>query len=148
MYRYRFKCSDEDRVRAHIERRISSDVPDVMGIFNSKFYKKGIHFKLCGEYICGFYLPRDAKPKTGSNASPFRVCFRGRFIKKENETVFEVYIYPRLVELFLLSFILVGFALTGKVMGFALAAVGNCFVLSQYGKMIKETASEISLLFV
>lgn len=36
--------------------------------------------------------------------SPIRVCFLGEFVEEENDLFFDVYIYPRIVEILFLIF--------------------------------------------
>lgn len=89
-------------MRAFIERRITADTPCGKGMFGRDLYGEGVHFRSCGKFVGGFYL--DMSEAETIRGTPLRACFKGRFVKKNNEMFFEGHIYPRMHEVLILLF--------------------------------------------
>ena len=85
-----------------INQIIANDSPSGKSIFGGDLYKSGVHFKVCEEKIKGFFLAESENES--HRGAPIRVCFSGEFVEEENDLFFDVYIYPRIVEILLLIF--------------------------------------------
>ena len=92
MFRYQFNCSDEDAVRDEIDRRYYSDRPTGKTVWGIVTHSGGAHFTENDKRIRGYYIQEDESPD--DRYLPFRVYFRGRFRRREDRTVFTVWIYP------------------------------------------------------
>lgn len=139
MFKYRFICSDEGQIRSDIERRISNDLPCGKGLFGIDLFEQGIHFRECGDCVKGFYLAEsEAEAHRGA---PIRVSFKGRFTNEKDEPLFEVCIYPRIIELLFLIFAFLFLSVAGKILGFVIAVAVLLFFAKGYSDMIKETVA-------
>lgn len=143
MFRYRFECEDENLTRS-VMATMQSD--SVSGLFGSRIYDSGIHFTSFGKKIKGFYTNESEFDDTpgrerSARSSPIRVCFTGRFVNKNGKCFFELSIYPRLLEVFL---ILGGYGLTAVVdwTAFAFATVLLLLISFFYLKNIIRCAEE------
>lgn len=138
MFKFRFECSDEARVRANFEHLMLQDIPCGKGILGDDLLRRGVHLIECGEQIKGFYI--DRSEDECAKGSPLRVSFHGKFAMKANQTVFEVYIYPQLLEflLILVAYILISIA--ASLSGFLFSTVVFILFMVGYYKSIKETA--------
>ena len=102
MFKYRFACKNKDNIFFAINQIIANDLPSGKSIFGGDLYKSGIHFEICEEKIKGFFLAESENES--HRGAPIRVCFSGEFVEEENDLFFDVYIYPRIVEILLLIF--------------------------------------------
>lgn len=139
MLKFQFKCSEQERVRAEFENMMLCDTPCGKGIFGNHLWKRGIHFKECGERISGFYIQESENE--GMRGSPLRVCFRGRFLKKGDGTVLEVYIYPRWIECLLLLLAAVSVSLLADMFGMILSIIVFSIFMVGYMVSIKNTVA-------
>ena len=102
VFKYRFPCLCEEETRALFENRMLNDAPCGKGLFGTDLWRQGLHFTECGERIKGFYLPEHECNST--RGSPIRTTFFGKFVKDGDNTFFEVYIYPRVIEIIFIIF--------------------------------------------
>ena len=102
MFKYRFSCTNENDILFHINQIITNDLSCGKTWWGSDLYKSGIHFQECSDRINGFYLAESENESY--NGSPIRVCFSGKFVEEENTLFFDVYIYPRIIEILFLIF--------------------------------------------
>ena len=100
--------------------------------------RSGIHFKECGEKIKGFYISESESE--GTRGSPLRVSFVGRFIKKGDKQIFEVLIYPRMVEFLFILIAYISISIAAELIGFVVSTVIFAVFMIGYFKGIKETA--------
>ena len=139
MLKFQFECSDEKRVRADFEHMMIRDTPCGKGIWGNDLLRSGIHFKECGDKIKGFYIV--GSESEGTRGSPLRVSFAGRFIKKGDKRIFEVLIYPRMVELLLVLIAYISISIAAELIGFVVSTVIFAVFMIGYCKAIKETAN-------
>ena len=135
--RHRFSCSNEKIVRDTFENMMLRDLPKGKGIFGQNLYGQGIHLEECGKRIKGFYV--HCSEVESARSSPARVSFRGRFVKKKDKTVFEVYVYPRLIEIVFLLFVYVSVSIVADFVGFLLFTVVFVMATVGYARDMKET---------
>lgn len=138
MFKFRFACSNEEQVRAMFENMKLQDSSHARSTFGFRLWRRGLHITECGESVKGFYVPEH--DWSGSRGSPIRASFRGRFVKKGNDTFFEVCIYPRIPEI---AFLIMVYASSMSIA----EPIGACFLTfifllfcCGYYKNIKEAA--------
>lgn len=137
MLKFRYRCTDENRVREGFEAMMLRDRPCAKELFGYR-YLKGIHFRECGERIVGFYVTQSETFTRGGAST--RISFRGRFMKKNGETFFEVYIYPEAIPFLLFLSVYVSIsAVVDRVGFFFVTAIFIAFMIG-YIKGVKETA--------
>ena len=124
MFKYRFACSNKDNILFAINQIIANDSPCGKSIFGGDLYKSGIHFEICEEKIKGFFLAESENES--HRGAPIRVCFSGEFAEEENDLFFDVYIYPRIVEILLLIFAFIFLSFFGKATGVIISVVVLC----------------------
>ena len=139
MFKFRFKCSDEGRVRTAFENNKFYDRPAGKGIFGNDLQDKGIHFKECGKQIKGFYISESEAEAT--KGAPIRVEFNGCFIKREDGTFFEVYIYPKPMEFLLVLIAYIILSLASGLFGFLFSTLIFIGFMYVYICNIKETVN-------
>ena len=136
--KFQFECSDEKRVRADFENMMLRDAPCGKGIWGNDLLRSGIHFKECGEKIKGFYISESERE--GTRGSPLRVSFVGRFIKNGDKQIFEVLIYPKMVEFLFILIAYISISIATELIGFVVSTVIFAIFMIGYFKGIKETA--------
>ena len=139
MLKFQFECSDEERIRTDFENMMFRDTPCGKGIWGNDLLRSGIHFSKCGEKIKGFYLTESENE--GMRGSPLRVSFCGRFVKKGDKCIFEVFIYPRLVEFLFILFTYVSISVVAELIGFLFSTVILIIFMLAYIKAIKKTVA-------
>ena len=139
MLKFQFECSDEKSVCADFENIMLRDTPRGKGIWGNDLLRSGIHFIECGEKIKGFYSTESENE--GTRGSPLRVSFRGKFVKKGDKCIFEVFIYPRLVEFLLILFAYVSISIVAELTGFLFSTVILIIFMLGYIKAIKEAVA-------
>ena len=145
MFKYRFFCTDKSDVLFRINQTIANDLPCGKTLWCSDLYKSGIHFQEYGDRINGFYL---AEPENESQKGlPIRVCFSGKFVEEENNLFFDVYIYPRIIEVLFLIFAFILLSFFGKIMGFVISLVVLCLFGKGYIDMMKDTYNNFNEIF-
>ena len=97
MLKLRFLCSDENDIRWVVNQKMTNDFTERKSIWGFDLYRAGIHFTKCNEVIKGFYL--DESESESIWTLP-RVSFTGRFVRKDDNLFFDIYIYPRIIEFF------------------------------------------------
>ena len=137
MFKYRFICSNENDIRSTIRQMSFNDFPCGKSIFGGDLYRSGIHFQSCDDVIKGFYL--DQSEDEIHRGSPIRVSFKGYFVREDDNLVFELFIYPRIIELLLLIYVFLFVCVVGEIIGFILTTVILFFFAKGYYNMIKET---------
>lgn len=145
MFKFMFVCADKDEILFHINQIIMNDLPCGKSIFGNDLYKSGIHFQECDDKIKGFYIAESENES--HKGSPIRVCFTGKFIDDTENLFFGVHIYPRVMEFLLLIFAFLFLSITGKVIGFIIAAVVLSFFIKGYYDMMKETYHILNRIF-
>ncbi len=138
MLKFQFECSDDKCVRADFENMMLRDTPCGKGIWCNDLLRSGIHFKECGEKIKGFYITESENE--GTRGASLRVSFEGRFIKKGDKQIFEVFIYPRMVEFLFVLVAYVSISAVAELIVFLLSTVVFVVFMLGYFKGIKETA--------
>ena len=128
-----------------INQIMTNDFPCGKSIFGEDLYKSGIHFQECAEKIKGFYLAESENES--HKGSPIRVCFFGEFVEEENDLFFDVYIYPRIIEIVFLIFAFIFLSFFGKVVGFLISVVVLCLFGKGYIDMIKDTYNRLNVIF-
>ena len=145
MFKHRYACTDEDDILFRINQIIESDSPCGKSIFGGDLYKSGIHFQVCDDRIKGFNLAESENES--HRGSPIRVCFSGKFVEEENNLFFDVYIYPRIVEVLFLIVAFIFLSFFGKVTGFILSLVVLCLFGKGYIDMMKDTYNRLNRIF-
>jgi len=145
MFKYRFSCTNKDNVLSTINQIIANDLPYGKSIFGSDLYKSGIHFENCEERIKGFYLAESENES--HRGSPIRVCFSGEFVEEDNNLFFDVYIYPRIIEVLFLIVAFIFLSFFGKVTGFIISLVVLCLFGKGYIDMMKDTYNRLNRIF-
>lgn len=145
MFKYRFACTNKDNILFSINQIIANDSPCGKSIFAGDLYKSGIHFEKCEERIKGFYLSESEN--ASHRGSPIRVCFSGEFVEEENNLFFDVYIYPRMVEVLFLIFAFIFLSFFGKVTGVIISVVVLCLFRKGYTDMMKDTYNRLNRIF-
>ena len=137
MFKYRFICANKDYVLTRINNIITNDLPCEKTLWGNDLYKSGIHFQESGDRIKGFYL---AESENDSHRGmPIRVSFSGEFVKDDNNTFFDVYIYPNIFETLFFIFAFVFACVFGEVSGFIVAVFVLVFFANGYLGMMKDT---------
>ena len=131
MFRFRFPCTSEERVRATFEYMKLHDVPE-KSIWGFNLMDKGIHFTKCDKRIKGFYI-HSSEFGGGRGGSPIRTTFNGRFIKNGENLVFEVYICPKLIELMFIVLAYLSIAIGAGVDSFGFVFCTVIFTAFIYG---------------
>ena len=145
MFKYRFTCTNKNDILFHLNQIITNDLPCGKTFWGDDLYKSGIHFHKCGDRIKGFYL---AEPENEAHRGlPIRVCFSGEFVKKENDLFFDVYIYPRIIEILFLIVAFISLSFFGKVVGFIISLVVLCMFCKGYIVMMKDTYNKLNRIF-
>ncbi len=108
-------------------------------------YKSGVHFQECGDTIKGFYLSESENVL--HRGSPIHVCFSGEFVEEDNTLFFDVYIYPRIIEILFLivAFILMSFF--GKITGVIISVILLCLFGKGYVDMMKDVYNRLNRIF-
>ena len=145
MFKYRFACSNKDNILFSINQIIANDLPCGKSIFGGDLYKSGIHFEKCEEKIKGFFLAESENES--HRGSPIRVCFLGEFVEEKNDLFFDVYIYPRIVEILFLIFAFIFLSFFGKVIGVIISVVVLCMFGKGYIDMMKDTYDRLNRIF-
>ena len=145
MFKYRFACSNKDNILFSINQIIANDSPCGKSIFGGDLYKSGIHFETYEEKIKGFFLAESENES--HRGSPIRVCFMGEFVQEENDLFFDVYIYPRIVEIAFLIFAFIFLSFFGKIVGFIISIFVFCLFGKGYIDMIKDTYQRLNRIF-
>ena len=145
MFKYRFACSNKDNIIFAINQIIANDLPSGNSIFGGDSYKSGIHFEIYEEKIKGFFLAESENELY--RGAPIRVCFSGEFVEEENDLFFDVYIYPRIVEILLLIFAFIFLSFFGKATGVIISVVVLCIFGKGYYDMIKDTYNRLNRIF-
>ena len=145
MFKYRFDCKNKDDILFAINQIIANDSPCGKSIFGGDLYKSGIHFETCEESIKGFFLAESENES--HRGSPIRVCFSGEFVEEENDLFFDVYIYPRIVEILFLIFAFIFLSFFGKVTGVIISVVVLCIFGKGYYDMMKVTYNRLNRIF-
>ena len=96
MFKYRFPIKNKDNVIYRINQMTSADVPCGKSVFGGDLYDAGIHFTESEEKIKGFFLDCSEVSVRGN---PLRVRFNGRFISKNDDLFFDVFIYPDIFQM-------------------------------------------------
>ncbi len=146
MFKYRFACTNKDDILTRINQIITNDSPCGKSIFGSNLYKSGIHFQQCDEYIKGFYLAESENES--HKGSPIRVCFYGQFVEEENNLFFDVYIYPRIIEVLFLIFAFIFLSIFGKTTGFIISVVALCLFGKGYYVMMIAAYNRLNRIFI
>ena len=145
MFKYRFSCTDKSDILFQINQSIENDFPCGKSIFGGDLYKSGIHFEICEEKIKGFFLAESENES--HRGAPIRVCFLGEFVEEENDLFFDVYIYPRIVEILLLIFAFIFLSFFGKATGVIISVVVLCIFGKGYYDMMKDTYNRLNRIF-
>ena len=145
MFKHRFCCSNKDDILFRVNQIIANDSPYGKSIFGGDLYKSGIHFEKCEEKIKGFYLT--ASENESHKGSPICVCFSGNFVEEENNLFFDVYIYPRIIEIVFLIFAFIFLSFFGKVVGFLISIFVLCLFGKGYIDMMKDTYLKLKMIF-
>ena len=145
MFKHRFSCTDKSNILFQINQSIENDLPCGKSIFGGVLYKSGIHFQECGDKIKGFYLAESENES--HRGSPIRVCFSGEFVEEENNLFFDVYIYPRIIEVLFLIYAFIFLSFFGKVTGFITSLVVLCLFGKGYIDMMKDTYNRLNRIF-
>lgn len=145
IFKYIFACSNEEQVKAMFNNMKLQDSSHARSIFGFRLWRRGLHITECGEFVKGFYVPEH--DWNSSRGSPIRASFRGRFVKKRDDTFFEVYIYPRIPEI---AFIILTYIASMSVA----EPIGACFLTFLflffcygYYTNIKEAADAFRCIF-
>ena len=140
MFRFRFPCTSEERVRAVTEYMKLQDVPE-KSIWGFNLMDKGIHFTKCDKRIKGFYI-HSSEFGGGRGGSPIRTTFNGRFIKNGENSVFEVYICPKVIEFvfILLAYFSIVIGSGGDLFGSVFCTVILAVFIYGYAVSIRECA--------
>ena len=145
MFKHRFACTNKDDILFRINQIIENDSPCGKSIFGGNLYKSGIHFEKCENVIKGFYLT-DFENES-HRGSPIRVCFSGEFVEEESNLFFDVYIYPRIIEVLFLIVAFIFLSFFGKVTGFIISLVVLCLFGKGYIDMMKDTYNRLNRIF-
>ena len=145
MFKHRFACTNKDNILFSINQIIANDSPCGESIFGGDLYDSGIHFTNCDEKIKGFFLSESENES--HRGSPIRICFSGEFIEEENELFFDVYIYPRIIEIVFLIFTFIFLSFFGKVIGFLISVAVLCVFGKGYIDMMKDTYNRLNKIF-
>lgn len=140
MFKYSFRCDNESFVRSEITNMMMNDLPIGKSLFGKEFFRQGIHFTECGEKVKGYYLSSDETDRRGVT----RIIFNGKFVRNEEGTFFNVYIYPKIFEI---MFLLVGFiAFMSTLEPICMVMSGFVYVMFiwSYIRDIKETKSYLN----
>ena len=145
MFKHRFSCSNKDNILFSINQIIANDLPCGKSIFGGDLYKTGIHFEECDEKIKGFYLVESENES--HRGSPIRVCFYGKFVEEENNLFFDVYIYPRIIEIVFLMFAFIFLSFFGKIVGFIISVLALFLFGKGYVDIMKDTYRRLNRIF-
>lgn len=140
MFKYSFRCDNETYVRSQITNMMMNDLPIGKSLFGKEFFRQGIHFTECGDKVKGYYLSKDEGGRRGST----RIMFSGKFEKTEDGTFFNVYIYPKIMEII---FLVVGLGAFMSTLD-PLCVIMSSFMFIAFGygyiRDIKETESYLN----
>ena len=146
MFKYRFACANKSDILYRIDQMVIKDLPCGKSLFGGDLFKAGIHFEKSGEQIKGFFL---AESENGSlRGSPIRVCFSGAFVEENNGLFFDVYIYPRIIEIVFLTVTALSLTLLGDVVSSIIAVAVFGVFCKGYMDMMKNTYRELNRIFV
>ena len=140
MFKYSFKCDSELMARAEITNMMMNDLPIGKSPFGKEFFRKGIHFTECDEKVKGYYLSSDECDRRGVN----RIMFSGKFVETECGTFFNVYIYPKIIEVLLLLVVTGSFISTLEPPLVIVSSFMFIMFIISYARNIKETASYLN----
>ena len=73
--------------------------------------------------------------------------FLGEFIEEENNLFFDVYIYPRIIEVLFLIFASIFLSFFCKVTGFIISVVVLCLFGKGYIDVMKDTYNRLNRIF-
>lgn len=145
MFKYRFTCTNKDDILFRINQIVTNDLPCGKSMFGGVLYKSGIHFEECDEKIKGFYLAESENKS--HRGSPIRVCFCGQFVEEENNLFFDVYIYPRIIEVLFLMVAFIFLSFFGKATGLIISVVVLCLFGKGYYDMMKDMYNRLNRIF-
>ena len=145
MFQHRFICTDKERTISRINQMMVNDLPCGKTLFGKKLYKSGIHFQVCNESIKGFYL--NTPETTSHRGSPIRVCFTGKFVEEAGNLFFDVYIYPRGIEVLFLLFAFLCLFYAGKIVGMIVAVIFLTVFAKGYYDLLKAAHYSLDKIF-
>lgn len=145
MFKFRFVCTDKDSALQRVNQAMINDRPRRKAMFGGDLYRKGIHFRECGESVRGFYLSENEDESTHGN--PPRVCFTGKFVLENDHLYFDVYIHPRIFEVLLIMCAAVSLTFWGEIFGFIVSAVFLFIFSKEYINLIKAAYEELYHIF-
>ena len=141
MFKYRFECSSEERIREDFEYMMQRDQPYISRWhFGRRMYSSGIHFVKIDKRISGFYLEHADDDTISRRGREISVSFVGKFVRKNGKTYFDVYIYPSIVGTVILAVVVGCFVLSGEPMGIAIALIATLIFGYGYVRSINGAA--------
>ena len=140
MFKYSFRCDNEACAREEITNMMMNDLPVGVSPFGKEFFRKGIHFTECGEKVKGYYLSSDEGDRRGVT----RIMFSGKFIETAEGTFFNVYIYPKIIELVFLAIGFGAFISTLEPLFMTVSIFMLIMFVRGYIRDINETASYLN----
>lgn len=141
MFKYSFKCYNEGLVREEITNMMMRDLPIGKSIFGREYFRRGIHFTECEENVRGYYISSDEGGRRGSVS---RVVFNGKFIQTDEGTVFDVYIYPKILEVIFLIFCTVALISSLEPIAIIMSSFVFIMFIRGYINDIKETSEYLN----
>ena len=145
MFQHRFICTDKERAVFRIHQMMANDLPCGKTLFGGNLYKAGIHFQVRNERIKGYYLNMHEIPSR--RGSPIRVCFTGKFVEEAGNLFFDVYIYPRVIEVLFLLFAFVFLLYNGKLVGMITAVIFMTVFAKGYYDLLKAAYHSLDEIF-
>ncbi len=143
MLKYRYICSNKKMILYKVEQNMMQDFP-VKSIWGINLYEAGIHFQECGETVKGFYLRE--REYESSSGPPLRVCFKGQFVYKKEKLCFDVFIYPRIIEIMFLIVAFFSIAFLHPI-NFIVGVIVLSIALKEYYDGIKELRNVLNTIF-
>lgn len=145
-FKYTFLCANTAEARSTFADMAEGDYPYDTWFFGLvKLWRKGLHFRSTGERYKGFFVPEHEVGST--RGAPIRASFNGRFVKKGENTFFEVYIYPRPIELLFLLSVLISAISCLDPLTTVIATVFFIVFSYCYYQNITEAAEEFERIF-
>ncbi len=141
MFKCSFKCYNEGLVREEINNMMMRDLPIGKSIFGREYFRRGIHFTECGEKVKGYYIASDEGGRRGSVS---RVVFNGKFVQTDEGTLFDVYIYPKILEVVFLLFCTIAMISSLEPIAIIMSSFVFVMFIRGYIRDIKETSEYLN----
>ena len=145
MFKYRFWVNNKNRIQEEISERMAKQETYVKGVFGIPLYRRGLNFTENTDVVKGFYL--SCSEWESIRGTPFRVCFRGKYVMLPAGEVVDVYVYPSIFEMFIVLLMILEYIWFGTATSAIIAVVVISILLISFIRDSKNIYEELNRIF-